>query len=212
MTTEPSGVARPGKIAGLALIGVAAVATVVGVITLVGGNGEGEAQQPPSTVVTVPSSVSPQTEASTEAPPSSASDSVVPTTEPTTGPTTVETTVTTTAAPTMTTAAAPEPPSIRAHGVRIYNNSTEKGLAVRARQDLESLGWQVVGTGNYSQGIIPVTTVYFRQGTDEEAAANELAHEFGIRAEVRFEGIKDSSPGIILIVTNNYRGPSASDK
>ena len=34
----------------------------------------------------------------------------------------------------------------------------------------------VAETGNYSQGIIPTTTVYFRPGTDEEASAKELAN------------------------------------
>jgi hypothetical protein len=58
---------------------------------------------------------------------------------------------------------------------------------------------------NYSSGIIPVTTAYFRPGTDEEAAARALGIEFGLRAEPRFEGIQNSAPGVIVIVTNNYK-------
>ena len=91
-------------------------------------------------------------------------------------------------------------------GVRLYNNSTIKGLAHEAAEDLRGRGWNVVGVDNYSSGVIPATTAYFRRGTDEETAAKALAKEFGIRAEQRFDGIKDSSPGVIVIVTKDYEG------
>jgi cytoskeletal protein RodZ len=201
MTTDPSA-ARPGKIAGLVLIGVAAVSTVIGVVTLLGGNGDSEAGQPPQSsapAVSQPSAAPPSTPEST---PSSAA--------PTTAPP-----ATTTAAPTS---AAPVPgsgqpgtPSTKDQPVRIYNNSTIADLASRVRDDLTGHGWNVVETGNYSQGIIPTTTVYFVPGTAEEAAARALAAEFGIRAEPRFEGIKDSRPGLILIVTKDYRGATGKE-
>ncbi|SDJ39140.1 LytR cell envelope-related transcriptional attenuator [Actinokineospora alba] len=208
MTTDPSA-ARPGKIAGLVLIGVAAVSTVLGVVTLLGGNGDSEAgQQPQSSApaASQPSVAPPSTSGS-----SPGSSSAAPTTTTTTPP------VSTTAAPTST---APGPgqgpgqpgtPSTKDQPVRIYNNSTIADLASRAQNDLKGHGWNVVETGNYSQGIIPTTTVYFVPGTAEEAAARALAAEFGIRAEPRFEGIKDSRPGLILIVTKDYRGAAGKE-
>ncbi|WP_436493449.1 LytR C-terminal domain-containing protein [Actinokineospora sp. HUAS TT18] len=199
MTTDPA--MRPGKIAGIALIGVAAVATVIGVITLVGGNGDSEAQQPPSSTAASTTTSAPSGSEATSAPssPTATTSSAAPTT--------------TTAAPAPTTTAAPVPtapaePSTHDQPVRVYNNSLETGLAAKAAQDLESHGWQVAEKSNYSQGIIPTTTVYYRAGTDEESAARELAQEFGIRAEERFEGLKQASPGLILIVTKDYRSPS----
>ncbi|MEY7972591.1 LytR C-terminal domain-containing protein [Saccharomonospora xinjiangensis] len=94
--------------------------------------------------------------------------------------------------------------------VRVYNNSTVKGLAAEATEDLEALGWDVVETGNYSAGVIPASTIYYRPGTDEEATARALAETFGMRVEPRFDGIADASPGLIMIVTSDYAGPDTA--
>lgn len=88
--------------------------------------------------------------------------------------------------------------------VRVYNNSTITGLAARAAQDFRDAGWSVVEVGNYASGIIPTSTVYYREGTSEQDAAQVMSAEFGLRAENRFPGIRDSSPGLIVIVTNGY--------
>jgi hypothetical protein len=89
--------------------------------------------------------------------------------------------------------------------VRVYNNSMIHGLAARAADDLRAAGWAVVEVGNYPWGIIPTTTVYYEEGTDQRAAAEAIASEFGMRVEPRFPGIAHSSPGIIVIVTKDYR-------
>lgn len=89
----------------------------------------------------------------------------------------------------------------------VYNNSTIAGRAASACDDARAFGWAVSETGNYSQGTIPTTTVYFRPGTDEEASARELAALFRTRVEPRFDGIRSAAPGMILIVTNDYQGP-----
>jgi hypothetical protein len=94
--------------------------------------------------------------------------------------------------------------STKSTPVRVYNNSTIKGLAARAAADLKADGWQVAEVGNYSAGTIPTTTVYFRPGTDEESAARAIAADFGMRVEARFAGIKDAEEGVIVIVTNDY--------
>jgi hypothetical protein len=96
--------------------------------------------------------------------------------------------------------------------VRVYNNSTIHGLAATAAEDFRASGWNVAEVSNYSAGIIPVTTAYYRPGTDEETAAKALAAEFGLRAEARFDGIKESSPGVIVIVTNNYKTKASGGK
>jgi hypothetical protein len=88
--------------------------------------------------------------------------------------------------------------------LRVYNNSTISGLATRAADDFRNAGWPIDEIGNYPQGVIPTTTVYYRPGTNEEAPAKALAERFGMRANPRFEGIQHASPGIIVIVTNDY--------
>jgi len=91
--------------------------------------------------------------------------------------------------------------------VRVYNNSTIRGLAARAARDLSAAGWTVVEVGNYARGTIPTTTVYYQEGTDQRAAAEALADQFKVRVEARFPGIESAAPGLIMIVTNDYASP-----
>ncbi len=91
--------------------------------------------------------------------------------------------------------------------VRVYNNSTVKGLAHRAAEDFRAAGYDVPQVGNYPSGRIPTTTVYFRPGTEEEPQAKQVAERFGARAEPRFEGLEPASPGVIALITDDYKGP-----
>jgi hypothetical protein len=95
--------------------------------------------------------------------------------------------------------------------VRVYNNSATAGLGARVAEDLRESGWEVVEIGNYSAGIIPTTTVYYRPNTEEEIAAKDLAQEFDIRVEPRFEGLGNAglgnAPGLIVIVVPDYQSP-----
>lgn len=180
MEPDPAGGGSTAlRIGGFALLGVAAVATVIGLGTLAT---EGNS--------------------STAAPPSSVSLA-----EPTTDVSSATAPATTTAAPPTTTAAvAPAAPvaPVRAP-LRVYNNSTISGLASRAAEDFRAAGWPVEVVANYSGGTIPTSTVYFRPGSGEEAAARQLGSEFGLRVEPRFAGLGDASPGLIVIVTNDYQ-------
>nr|MDQ2710210.1 LytR C-terminal domain-containing protein [Actinomycetota bacterium] len=94
--------------------------------------------------------------------------------------------------------------SVRAP-VRVYNNSLVKGLADRAADDMRDSGWRVEEVANYASGNIAASTVYYRPGTSEQAAARALASSFGLRVEPRFEGIRDASPGLIVILTKDYQ-------
>ncbi|MBV8540979.1 MAG: LytR C-terminal domain-containing protein [Pseudonocardiales bacterium] len=91
--------------------------------------------------------------------------------------------------------------------VRVYNNSTIRGLAARAAHALTAAGWTVVEVGNYARGTIPTTTVYYQDGTDQRADAAALGARFGMRVEPRFAGIDNAGPGLIVIVTNDYTSP-----
>ncbi|MFI5584334.1 LytR C-terminal domain-containing protein [Amycolatopsis sp. NPDC051758] len=196
-----SGMSRPMKAAGVALVGVAIIAAVIGGISALSG-GDGSNEAGPSGTATQPGTSGgtsqPPTSPSSP-PPSSTSTNPSPTPpSPTTPP------------PGQPTSGQPgQPGGDQQAGnkwvtVRVFNNSLIKDLAERAAADFRGSGWTVNEVGNYSQGTIPVTTAFYRPGTDEEAAAKQLAQEFGIKAEPRFPGIAGASPGVIIIVTKEY--------
>ncbi len=191
-----SGLSRPMKAAGVALVGIAIVAAVIGGITALSGNGSNEAGPSTTPTPTTPGGALPPST------PSSPTPSTPPPPSSTPSPT---------PPPSTSAPASPPPPSGDQQAsnkwvtVRVLNNSLIKGLADRAADDFRGSGWNVTEVSNYSQGVIETTTAYFRAGTDEEAAAKQLAQEFGIRALPRFEGIKDATPGVIVIVTKEYQ-------
>lgn len=200
MTAPDPSPARPLRVAGLALLGVAAVSLVIGLVSVFGGDGNGQADD------------------ATGTPSATASSTPAPETTGTSG--TTGTTTTGSSAPATSSSSAPPgttgsvPPGGDGNGepgktqqVRVFNNSTVGGLAGRAADELRESGWTVAQVGNYSGGVIPTTTVYYRAGTPEQSAAELLADEFGMRVEPRFEGISDFGPGLVVIVTGDYQGP-----
>ncbi len=184
------------RTAGLALVAIAMIAVLVGLVVAV--TREGQQTSAPS-----------ETVAPTDLPSSpSAVPSVIPYPPPVPS------------FPAEAPAAAPPGPippdavddlpvsdGVNSRGaVRVYNNSTIRGLAARAADDLTAAGWTVLEVGNYPQGIIPATTVYYQEGSEEQAIAEAIGAEFGIRVEPRFPGIANADPGLIVIVTNDYSG------
>jgi hypothetical protein len=199
-------------VGGLALLGVGAVAALIGVASLVGGGGGGSptAEGPAPT-----SAVAPAEPTTTGANPAPVAPPAPAPTTPAPAPPAVTAAPNDVAIPSF--GATPSPPKAAAPApapaarpvakqpVRVYNNSTIKGLAARAAEDVKAQGWPVESVANYSQGIIPASTVYYRQGTPEEASAQALGRALGVRVEPRFAGLNEATPGLILIVTNNYK-------
>lgn len=192
------GLSRPVRLAGFVLIGVALVALVIGTSTAL-DSGSSQTAQPsesgapqPATSSAPPSALPPAPASSPET--SASSPAAPPSTQPPPA---------TQSAPANAGAGQEEAKWVP---VRVYNNSTIKGLAARAANDFRAAGWNVAEAGNYSYGIIPTSTAYFTPGTDEETAAKALAQAFGMQAEPRFQGIENSTPGLVVIVTNDYRG------
>lgn len=139
----------------------------------------------PTTTAAQPVSPAPATAPATTAPSSTAA----PTT--TAAPTS-------TAAPTTTAAALD-----KTVPVQVLNNSTISGLAAKTGSQLTADGFNVTGTGNYPNGVIPKTTVYYGNSPQERAVAQAIATELGCTAEPKFSGLGDSSPGVVVIVTGN---------
>lgn len=206
---QPPSSPSAAKLGGFALIGVGAVAAVVGLATLAGGGEDTEAAPPAGEQTSAPQPPLPPL------PPEPTSSP-----EPTSGPE-----PTNSAAPPPSPSSLPQPeqppsanqPRPDAPGaepgqakivVRVYNNSTIKGLAHRAADDFRSAGYEVPEVGNYARGTIPTTTVYYRPGTPEEKQAQAVASAFRAKLEPRFPGLEDASPGVIAIITNDYKGIS----
>ena len=197
----------PLRVGGLALLGAGAVAALIGLATLLPGGGSTTtpaATTPPPAPTAAPTAAPGTTVAAQPAP-------SAPAAVPTVGPTAAV--AAPPAAPAPAPAPAPAAPQAGTGGgnaaargpVRVYNNSTVTGLAARAANDFRADGWQVGQVANYSAGVIPTSTVYYRPGTAEQSAASSIASEFGLRSEPRFSGIDDATPGLIVIVTNDYQ-------
>lgn len=90
--------------------------------------------------------------------------------------------------------------------VRVYNNSTISGLADDVAGTLRGSGADVQEVGNYSEGNVPTSGVYYGEGEGEQAEAERIAGELGIEARPRFEGLGGATPGIIVIVTQDMQG------
>jgi hypothetical protein len=196
---------RPARIAGLTLLGIAGAAFLLGLISLfdhgggnpqAGGGPGGTATESPTTGQ-APASTGPAATITAPPPPGGAANQ--PPSAPGAG------------GPSGSSAGHPGGEGITANPVRVLNNSTVRGLANRAADDLRADGWNVVEVGNYGSGNVSTTTVFYRPGTPEEDAAKALAERFQARYEPRFEGIRNLPDGILMIVTNDYKGV-ATDK
>jgi len=97
---------------------------------------------------------------------------------------------------------APSTTAAAEQSLRVLNNSNVSGLAAEVAQTLESAGFTVAETGNYSSGTIAASTVYYDPSVSgQQAEAERVATTLGFGVEPRFEGIESSTPGIIVIVT-----------
>jgi hypothetical protein len=202
---EPPAGPSAAKLGGFALIGIGGLAAIFGVATFVSGGPQDAAQEPPPGPTSPPFSTAPNP----PAPPQDTANQPPPAAQPPAPTGQVE------QPPAAQPPQVAPPPGDPAQGtdrvvVRVYNNSTIKGLAQRAADDFRRAGFDVPEVGNYSEGRIYTTTIYFRPGTDEETKAREIAEHFGARLEPRFDGIAGAKPGIIAIITNDYRGAPAS--
>lgn len=208
-----------GKIAGLGLLGVAAVAGVIGVVTATTGGDTSQNAAQSSTSQTAPAgpgggapapapnSAAPQGPGGTAPGASGGAAPSQQTPAPKPGAPTTKVVEAPAAQPHQPAQPANEKPAAetKTADVRVYNNGTVKGMANQAADRIKADGYKVVQVGNYPNGKVPRTTVYFRPGTDEQATATSLAKDLGVRTEPRFEGIQKASPGVIVIITDDYK-------
>jgi len=182
---EP-GSTRPGRAAGLLLIGIAVIAVVLGVITLLnGGEEKPGGSPPPGSNTPPPASQTSQPGSNQPQPTQSSPPPVTTTTTPAQQP--------------------PPPPDPKQVPVRVFNNSTISRFAAQAAQDFRNDGWNVAEVGNYSESTVPTTTAYFQPGTEEEAAARALAVKCNLKVAPRLPNFR-FGPGIVVMITKDYCG------
>ncbi|GAB3718566.1 hypothetical protein GCM10027598_30460 [Amycolatopsis oliviviridis] len=207
-----SGLSRPMKAAGLALVGVAVIAAVIGGITLTSGGGDSDTATPPGTPPATSDGATPPSPQPSGTPP--ASSPPASSAPPSSAPASSAPPGSQPGQPGQTGQPGPGQPggdqqaSHKWVTVRVYNNSMITGLAERAANDFRASGWNVTEVGPY-KGALPKSAAYYRPNTDEEAAAKALALEFGIEAQPRFKEIQDAAQGLIVILTKDY---DANDK
>ncbi|MFD4179759.1 LytR C-terminal domain-containing protein [Rhodococcus sp. NPDC058514] len=180
---QPSG--PPLRAFAMVLIALAIAFAGIGAMSLSGSDSDSESPQPETTSSVARVAGNGASPVTSARPPAAIA--------PTTAAATTTTAVTSTTAPILDKSAVP---------VRVLNNSTVSGLAAKTATTLESDGWTVGETGNYSDGSVSTTTVFYSASSPaEKQAATEIAATLGVTAEPRFAGIVSASPGVIVIVT-----------
>lgn len=91
--------------------------------------------------------------------------------------------------------------------VHILNNSTVAGLAGRTGDQLRSAGFDVQDVANLpsNQGVVPQSAAYYGTGPGEQEAAQAVAARLGIQAQPRPAELAPSTPGVIVIVTQDLQ-------
>ncbi len=186
MSTRPDDTSSgpPLRALAMVLLSLAVVFAGIGIFSLTGSDSEDTAAAPAADTSAVPTATAAPTGTSAPsatAPPSATSGSPTTTTATTSG---------------STSGASSASP------IRVLNNSEVSGLAAETATRLESAGFAVGETGNYSSGVIAASTVYYDPAVPgQQAQAERIARTLGFGSEPRFAGIANASPGIVVIVT-----------
>ncbi|AMY17531.1 MULTISPECIES: LytR C-terminal domain-containing protein [Nocardiaceae] len=187
MSTRPDDTSSgpPLRALAMVLLSLAVVFAGIGIFSLTGSDSEDTAAAPAADTSAVPTATAAPT--GTSAPSATAPPSA------TSGSPTTTTTATTSGSASGASSASP---------IRVLNNSEVSGLAAETATRLESAGFAVGETGNYSSGVIAASTVYYDPAVPgQQAQAERIARTLGFGSEPRFAGIANASPGIVVIVT-----------
>lgn len=96
-------------------------------------------------------------------------------------------------------------PAVGTVPVQIFNNSTVSGLAGRTGDTLRTAGFAVSDVSNLPsrEGVIPESAAFYGVGPGEQQAAQAIAGQLGIPAKPRPADLAVSTPGVIVIVTQD---------
>jgi LytR cell envelope-related transcriptional attenuator len=86
--------------------------------------------------------------------------------------------------------------------VRVYNISSQEGVAARTRDQLTAAGFKVTEVGNLPVPDVKATTVYYTDADDEHATADAVGQKLGAPVEARIPALANQPPGVIVLVTS----------
>ena len=86
--------------------------------------------------------------------------------------------------------------------VRVYNISSDEGVAGRTADRLKAAGWNVTETGNLTLEDVSATTVFFNEANaGERVSADEVGKLLEAPVQPRVASLAEQPPGVIVIVT-----------
>jgi hypothetical protein len=85
--------------------------------------------------------------------------------------------------------------------VRVYNVSSQRGVAGRTADQLKQGGYNVTEVGNLSMPDVSATTVYFGSAPGERETADAVGQLLKAPVAPRTPDIADQPPGVIVVVT-----------
>jgi cytochrome c peroxidase len=84
--------------------------------------------------------------------------------------------------------------------IRVYNISSQQGLAGRAADQLKEGGYNVTEVDNLSLPNVSATTVYFGNGPGEHETADAVGQLLKAPVQPRIPEVADQPPGVIVVV------------
>ena len=86
--------------------------------------------------------------------------------------------------------------------VRVYNISSQQGIAGRTADQLKQGGYNVTEVDNLSLPNVSATTVYFGDGPGERETADAVGQLLKAPVQPRIPEVADQPPGVIVVVAS----------
>jgi hypothetical protein len=84
--------------------------------------------------------------------------------------------------------------------VRVYNISSQSGIASKAADQIKQGGYNVTDVGNLTLPKVSTTTVYFGSAAGEQETAEAVGKLLKAPVAPRTPEVSDQPPGVIVVV------------
>jgi hypothetical protein len=84
--------------------------------------------------------------------------------------------------------------------VRVYNISSQSGIASKAADQIKQGGYNVTEVGNLTLPKVSATTVYFGSAAGEQETAEAIGKLLKAPVAARTPDVADQPPGVIVVV------------
>jgi cytochrome c peroxidase len=86
--------------------------------------------------------------------------------------------------------------------IRVYNVSSQQGIAGRTADQLKEGGYNVTEVDNLALPNVSATTVYFGNGPGERETADAVGQLLKAPVQPRIPEVADQPPGVIVVVAH----------